>query len=161
MPKKWTFIKAHTNHTAAPIVKSGLIIAFSKICGLHRREICAAKVLSLHSLLERFRAESFSCLESLNHSLKPNASNKWTFIKAHTNHTAAPIVKSGLVIGFSKICGLQRREICAAKLKKWCQVDPSVKPVQKSGRGNSIFFCLCPTLSITDHSNARGHRLDF
>ena len=101
-------MKAHTNHTAAPIVKSGLVIAFSKIGGLHRREICAAKVLPLHSLLEGFRPESLSCIDSLNHSLTHNACKK-TFTKAHTNHMAAPIVKSGLVIAFWKICGLHRR----------------------------------------------------
>ena len=114
--KKWTFIKAHTNNTAAPIVKSGLVIALSKICSLHRREIDEAKVLSLHSLLEGFRAEFLSSLESLNHSVRPNARKKWTFIKAHTNNTAAPIVKSGLVIALSKICSLHRREIDEAKV---------------------------------------------
>ena len=54
---------------AAPIVKSGLVIAFSKICGLQRREICPAKVLSLYSLLEGFRPESLSCIDSLPFSI--------------------------------------------------------------------------------------------
>ena len=50
---------------------SGLLIAFSKICSLHRREISSLHVLSLHSPHEGFRAKSLSYFESLNHSIVP------------------------------------------------------------------------------------------
>ena len=98
-----SFIKAYTNHLGVPIVISGFLIAFSKICSLHRREISSLHVLSLHSPHECFRAKSPSFLESLNHSLVTDERKKWTIITAYTNHLGVPIVISGLLIAFSKI----------------------------------------------------------
>ena len=118
-------IRANPNHTAAHIVISGLLIALPKMCILHWREICSLQVLSLHSLLEGFRTESLLCIDSLNHSLKPNARKKWTFIKAHTNHTAAPIVKSGSVIVFLKMNTVEihnsRKNGCS-KVRHFCKI---------------------------------------
>ena len=106
-----SFIKAYTNHLGVPIVISGLLIAFSKICSLHRREISSLHVLSLHSPHEGCREKSPSYLESLNHSLVTDERKKWTIITAYTNHLGVPIVISGFLIAFSKICSLHRREI--------------------------------------------------